>query len=177
MRRILEKLHILKPIDFNSVKYLRSRGIKIGENVDILNSNLDGSHGFLITIGSNVTITNAVLLTHDASTKKPLGYSKVGRINIGDNVFIGHSAIILPGTTIGSNVIVGAGCVVAQDIPDNSVVIGNPSRILCSYDEYITRQKSKMDTCPIYHTLYFKKSDAEKEQMYLELKNSMGFDL
>ena len=44
MRRILEKLHILKPIDFNSVEYLRSRGIKIGENVDILNSKLDGSH-------------------------------------------------------------------------------------------------------------------------------------
>ena len=34
-----------------------------------------------------------------------------------------------------------------------------------------------MDTCPVYHTLYSKKLDAEKEQMYLELKNSMGFDL
>ena len=38
-------------------------------------------------------------------------------------------------------------------------------------------KKFKMDTCPVYHTLYSKKSDAEKEQMYLELKNSMGFDL
>ena len=40
LRRILEILHMVKPIDYNSVEFLRSRGVKIGENVDILNSPL-----------------------------------------------------------------------------------------------------------------------------------------
>lgn len=55
--RILVKLGIKKPIDYNSVEYLRSRGVQIGENVHILNSQVDFGHGFLISIGDNVTLT------------------------------------------------------------------------------------------------------------------------
>lgn len=84
---------MVKPIDYNSVEFLRSRGVKIGENVDILNSLIDGCHGFLISIGNNVTITGARLLAHDGSTKKFLGYSKVGRIDIGNDVFVGQEIL------------------------------------------------------------------------------------
>lgn len=51
-------------------------------------------------------------------------------INIGNNVWIGGSAIILPGVTIGDNVTVGAGSVVVKDVPSGVVVAGNPARII-----------------------------------------------
>lgn len=56
--------------------------------------------------------------------KKILGYSRVGRIDIGNDVFIGASSIVLPNVKIGDKVIVGAGSIVTKDIPDNSVVVG-----------------------------------------------------
>ena len=51
--RILRKLGIIKPSDYTSIDALRKRGVKIGENVDILNSLIDGGHGALISIGNN----------------------------------------------------------------------------------------------------------------------------
>ena len=156
---------------------LRERGVKIGENTDIINSYIDGCHGFLITIGNNVTITNATILAHDASTKKFIGYTKVGRVDIGDNVFIGFGSIILPGTKIGNNVIVGAGTIVAKDVPDNSVVIGNPFRVVCSFDEYIEKNKSQLNIKPTYNTLFCDKTNEEKELMYNELTDTIGYDL
>ena len=90
------------------------------------------------------SISSSRLLTHDASTKKFIGYTKIGRIIIGDNVFIGSGSIILPGVTIGNNVIIGAGSVIRTDIPDNSVVTGNPATIICSTSEYMDRNKAKL---------------------------------
>lgn len=54
----------------------------------------------------------------------------VGKITIGDNVWIGGSCVVLPGVTIGSNCVIGAGSVVTKDIPDNSIAAGNPCRVL-----------------------------------------------
>ena len=51
-------------------------------------------------------------------------------ITIGDDVWIGGSAVINPGVTIGNNVIVASGSVVVKDVPDNVIVGGNPARIL-----------------------------------------------
>ena len=101
-----------------SINELRSKGIKIGDNCHIYTNAIDVDHGYLIEIGNNVTISHAEIQAHDASTKKILGYSKVGRVVIGDNVFVGTRAIILPGVRIGNNVVVGAGSVVSCDIPD-----------------------------------------------------------
>lgn len=50
---------------------------------------------YLVAIGNNVTLTGVRVLTHDASTKKELGYTKVGRVTIGDNVFVGAGFITL----------------------------------------------------------------------------------
>ena len=49
---------------------------------------------------------------------------------IGDNVWIGGGAIVLPGVTIGNNAIIGAGSVVTRDIPADTVAAGNPARVL-----------------------------------------------
>lgn len=127
------------------IERIRIGGGNVGDNVDILSSNIDLGEPYLISIGNNVTLTTMRLLTHDASTKKKLGYTKVGHVTIGNDVFIGAGSIILPDTCIGNKVIVGAGSVVARDIPDNSVACGSPCRVICSYDDYMVRMKKKMD--------------------------------
>ena len=51
-------------------------------------------------------------------------------IEIGDNVWIGGSVVVLPGVKIGSNSVIGAGSVVVKDIPKNSVAVGNPCKVI-----------------------------------------------
>lgn len=168
---------ILKRNKKSEIELLRERGVKIGENVDIINSNIDFCHGFLITIGNNVTITNATILGHDASTKKFIGYTKVGRVDIGNDVFVGYGSIILPNTKIGNKVIIGAGTVVAKNIPDNVVIAGNPWKIICTFDEYIEKHKNNIGKNPTYNIIWNKKSEDEKNRMYNELQDTIGYDL
>lgn len=106
-----------------------------------------------ITLGKNVTISRDVLLlNHDFSINKALicmkekrqGYF-LKRIDIGNNCFIGARVILLPGTKIGDNCIIGAGAVVKGIIPENSVVAGNPARIICQIDEFGRKHLDKDD--------------------------------
>lgn len=152
--------------------------IKMGKNVQLINSFLDYCFGHLITIGDNVVITNAAILAHDGSTQLSLGYSKIGRVDIGSNVFIGYGSIVLPNTRIGNNVIVGAGTIVTKDIPDNTVVCGNPMRILCSYDAYVQKQKQKMNDTHVFNVIFNEKTDEERKKQYEILGDFKGgFDL
>ena len=59
-------------------------------------------------------------------------------------MFIGVGTIILPGVTIGNNVLIGVGSVVSHDIPDNSVAMGTPARVVKSLDDYLDREKGRM---------------------------------
>lgn len=129
---------------------LKNRGVTIGENVYILNCNIDYTWGWLITIGSNVTLSGVTILAHDASTNIALGKTKLGKVRIGDYVFVGYNSIILPDINIGNHVIVGAGTVVSKDIPDNSVVVGNPIHIIETYDAYIEKHKVNMKNGKVY---------------------------
>ena len=54
---------------------------------------------------------------------------------IGDNVWLGGGAIVLPGVTIGENTVVGAGSVVTRDLPANVVAVGNPARVVRSLEQ------------------------------------------
>lgn len=60
---------------------------------------------------------------------------------IGDYVYVGTSALIMPGVTIGDNVLVAAGSVVTKSVPSNVVVAGNPAKIICTVEEYYKRNK------------------------------------
>lgn len=153
-------------------------GIEMGENCHILTSKIDVHHGFLISMGNNVTISDARLLTHDGSTKKFLGYSRVGRIKIGSNVFIGAGAIILPGVEIGDNVIVGAGAVVTKDIPNDSLVVGNPAKVIKTVTNYIEENKGRMNNENVWNTHYSRKTQKEKDEMKKILSDgSIGYDM
>ena len=87
--------------DFTTEKLI-SMGMMVGKNFKRLHGTiLDPSHCWLIEIGDNVTMAPRVhILCHDASTKTFLGYTKIGRVTIGDNVFIGAGTVVLPGVTM-----------------------------------------------------------------------------
>lgn len=128
-----------------STATLIKRGMKVGENFTRQQGcYIDPTHCFLITIGKNVTFSIRVcLLAHDASTKKILGYTKIGRIEIGDNVFVGANATILPNVRIGDNSVIGAGSVVTRDIPANVVAAGVPAKVICNIDEYKEKNRAE----------------------------------
>ena len=161
-----------------SINELRSKGIKIGDNCHIYTNAIDVDHGYLIEIGNNVTISHAEIQAHDASTKKILGYSKVGRVVIGDNVFVGTRAIILPGVRIGNNVVVGAGSVVSCDIPDNSICIGSPARVVDTYENFKKKNKALFQQSLVQNNPVSEKTEDEKMQMVDYLNhNRFAFDL
>ena len=96
-------------------------------------------------------------MAHDATTFKFLdGHTRLGKIEIKDNVFIGTDAIILPGVTIGPNVLVSAGSVVNKDIPPNSCVAGIPARFYKKFDEFLSEMKTQINTRPVFDHLEFK---------------------
>ena len=178
IKRYISKLHRLvnriRYGKYETIKELRARGVQVGENCSINTNSIDFGHGYLISIGNNVTISDAVLLAHDGSTKRFIGYSKVGKIIIGDNVFIGYNAIILPNVTIGSNVVIGAGSVINRNVPDNVVVVGNPGRIICSIDDFIKRNRELFSSVPHFDTHWSKKTKEQKREMINALENG-GF--
>lgn len=129
----------------NTLSEFVNRGGVIGNNVKVFDTRFDMLFPWLITIGNNVTLTGVQVLAHDASTKIPLGYTKIGKVIIGDNVFVGRGTIILPNVTIGNNVVIGVGSVVTNDIPDNSIAVGNPCQVIKKYDDYVLIQKHNLE--------------------------------
>ena len=116
----------------------KKNGLVLGKNVEIEKGcSLDPSFPWLISIGNNVTIAPEVcILAHDASMKYSNGKTKLGKVKVGDNVFIGTKSIILPGITIGNNTIIGAASIVTSDVPDNVVVCGSPAKIVSTINAY-----------------------------------------
>ncbi len=131
-----------------SLNKLIKRGLKIGTNLTRMSGVIiDPSHCWHISVGNNVVLApNVHILAHDTSTKPFLGYTKVADVNIGNQVFIGAGTIVLPGVNIGNNVIIGAGSVVSKSIPDNSVALGVPAKVICNIDEYLSKERLAMVT-------------------------------
>jgi acetyltransferase-like isoleucine patch superfamily enzyme len=131
---------------------LRKLGVHIGNNVSIVSSiSAFGTEPYLISIGNDVLIScNVTFLTHDGSTfviNNLYGtkFDKIKPIVIGDNVFIGCGVTILPGVHVGNNCIIGACSVVTKDIPNNSVVVGIPGRVIGSPKEFFDKNKNALD--------------------------------
>lgn len=103
------------------------------------------NHGYY-SLGNNVHITDGVkFITHDGGTllyRHLIPDLEVTKpIVVGNNVYFGNNVIILPGVTIGNNVVIGAGAIVSKDIPDNSVAVGIPARVIKTADEYLEKLK------------------------------------
>lgn len=161
-------------------QHLINMGLKVGSNFSRQEKCIiDHSHCWLISIGNNVTLAPRVtILAHDASTKKHLGYTKIGKVNIGNDVFVGSGSIILPNVSIGNRVIIGAGSIVTKNIPDGVVVGGNPAKVICTLDEYLDKNKKIMNYRPKYDnswTLRDNITSSKKEKMISDLKDGIGF--
>lgn len=148
LKRLVKKI-LGRPIDdreITMVEWLRQCGAVIGDDVDLIEFRCNPKDAPFLQIGNHVTCSYVQVLTHDASLRKFVGQNcnKIGRVVIGDYVFIGVNTVILPNVHIGSHVIVGAGSVVTKDIPDNSVAVGNPARVVGTCSDYIARHRERM---------------------------------
>ena len=84
-------------------------------------------------IGPNVTIATAGHPILPELREK--GYQYNMEVHIGKNCWLGSGVVVLPGVTIGDNVVVGAGSIVTKDLPSNVVAVGNPCRVLREMNE------------------------------------------
>ena len=85
--------------------------------------------------GHNVYITDANHGYEDVTTPIGKQFAASKPVKVGDQSWLGHGTVVLPGVTIGRHVVVGAGSVVTDDLPDHCVAVGNPARVIRSYDE------------------------------------------
>lgn len=173
-------MNYVKIINEIKIKKWKKNGLIVGENFSLQKgAQIDSAFPWLITIGNKVTIApDTLILSHDGSTKNVTGYTKVGCVEISDNVFIGAKSIILPNTTIGKNCIIGACSVVSGNIPDDMVVCGNPAKIICSVTEFKNKHEKNMLEAKKYDKSYTRKgkiTDNKKKEMKKNLKNKIGY--
>ena len=125
------------------------KGVKYGDKCRFIGNINWGSEPYLISIGNSVSITSSNFITHDGAVwvlrnlynDDSIDY--LGKITICDNVFIGIGCIILPGSYIESNVIIGAGSIVKGNVKKDSVYAGTPAKCICSINEYYLKNNEK----------------------------------
>ena len=161
IKKKISKLQLLFAKKFRSKKYmkiynnyLKQTGVHMNGDVKFIHPSvhLDTGYASNIHLGSNFVISiNSIILAHDYSIE--CGMAAIGEgdnnnekkfvrdVYIGDNVFIGAGCIILPGTKIGNNCIIGAGTVCGGVIPDNSVVIGTKCNVVANIKEWTESKK------------------------------------
>ena len=134
------------------LKVAVENGLIAEEGVTVMGGVNFGSEPYLITLRKNCRISTDVLfITHDGGTwafrntwEQYKDVVKYGRIEIGENSFIGARSIIMPGCRIGCNCVVGAGSVVTKSVPDGTVVAGVPAKFMCTTLEYAEKSLKSM---------------------------------
>ena len=140
------------------IGYSRKQGVRIGQNCSIMGNSFPfGTEPYLVTIGDHVRINDGVrFFTHDGSVwvlrglageegfpKNLNNIDLFGKITVGNNVQIGSNALILPNVSIGNNVIIGAGAIVTRSVPDNSVAVGIPARVISSIGDFYKKHRAE----------------------------------
>jgi acetyltransferase-like isoleucine patch superfamily enzyme len=132
---------------------LKNNGVKVNGTPRFIAKSVKFDDFDRIVLGDRLVVSmNVHFLTHDYSfttaliainetPKKDIGLLR--DIFIGTNVFIGMNCILLPGSNIGNNVIIGAGSIVRGTIPDFAIVAGNPAQVIGDIREYAQKVKSR----------------------------------
>lgn len=147
------KLRFAKTSSKRYIKYLRSKGCIIGNNLwmtpKIDTVSIDITRPSLVEIGNNVRINrNFLLLTHDGGFYVLLNkyhefIPQSGKVKIGNNVYFGRNCSVFKGVTIGDNCIIGFGSIVTKDIPANSIAVGAPARVVGTIEDYYAKRCKK----------------------------------
>lgn len=143
MKLLLRLIEKVKKIIYSPEKYAKYIGVQFGHGCRIYGKDHWPSEGYLISIGDDCAITEGVKIhTHGGGRIIRLycpDYDSFGKVTIGNHVYIGNYAQIMPGVKIEDNVLIAAGSVVTKSIPSGIVVAGNPARYVCTIDEYVNR--------------------------------------
>ena len=147
MRMIKRIARILNPL-----KAAIEEGMHVGNNVTLSSKwgSSFGSEPYLITIEDDVRMSGGVhFVTHDGGTWafRDIKKYKVdgedigayGSISVGYRSFIGYGVIIMPGVHIGKRCVIGAGAIVTKDIPDDSVAVGCPAKVIGNTFDYANK--------------------------------------
>ncbi len=143
--RIILKIHttyqyLIKRI---YLKICIAKGLKVGKNVRFVEVPELGTEPFLIEIGDETTLSNNVrFINHDGGYNALHFFEKYkdvrafGRIKIGKQCFIGADTIIMLGSEIGDNCVLGAGSILTSSMPNGTVYAGIPAKFICTIEEY-----------------------------------------
>ena len=117
------------------------RNVRVGRNLAINYGVYIQGHnsvciGYNVVLSPHSMILDSGLKFSDITNKKERKQHIEETINIGNNVWIGAGAIILPGVSLGDNSVVGAGSVVTKSVPSYSLVVGNPAKVLRKIDAW-----------------------------------------
>lgn len=163
----IEEFYYMK-IKKNHVLYARKLGVRIGDGCQILTNPrlVFGTEPWLIKIGDHVDITAGVkFLTHEGGIWVVRGLNKkyddldcFKPIKVGNNVLIGVNSLIMPGITIGDNVIVAAHSVVTKDVENDTIIGGNPAKIIGKTSDFVERFAAR-ETLPTKRMTIKQKKD------------------
>ena len=173
LRKVYRKLYSKFWSKFYPLRYARKIGVNFKpDTVKFYGQISWGTEPWIITLGKNVHITNGVnFITHDGGTLlfrhliPDLEITKP--IIVGEDVYIGNNVTILPGVKIGNKVVIGAGAIVTRDIPDNSVAVGVPAKVIKTADEYF--EKIQKESLHLGHL-----KGEEKDRALMEYYNYKG---
>lgn len=147
-------VRLCKPTSVEYGAFMARHGgfFSVGENTSI-NVGVTITDPAYVRLGSNCALSACTLLGHDGVVRilnKAYGkkLDSVGKIDILDNSFVGHGAIVMPGVTIGPNSIVAAGTVVTKDVPPGVVVGGVPAKVIGTTQALVDRIEAKCAQYP-----------------------------
>ena len=166
LSKILSKImRLYKRLFFSIEKQARDAGVIIGEH-NFIASYFWDTEPYLIRIGNNCQLTEGVhIYTHGGALvvrDKYPDFDVFGKVVLGNRVYVGAGSKIMPGVTIGDNVLIAAGSVVTKSIPSNVVVAGNPAKYICSIEKYIEKNLN-------YNLNTKSQSTKEKKKILMDL--------
>jgi acetyltransferase-like isoleucine patch superfamily enzyme len=151
------------------VGFARALGVRVGDGCELLGTNVGtwGTEPFLITLGNHVQVTAGVrFITHDGAIwvfrREHPTIGAFGPITVGDNVYIGTGAVLMPGVTVGNDSVIGACSVVKKDVPPRTIVAGIPAKPICTIDEYWAKHEHRF----LHHV--YGKPEPERRRLLLE---------
>ena len=162
-------LRVCRPDGVEWASYLKRRNVlyAMGDHCSV-QTNVTFTDPKYVRLGNNVRLSGCILFGHDGSVNmlnRAYGclIDRVGKIDLRDNVFIGHGAIVLPGVTVGPNAIVAAGSVVNRDVPPNTIVGGVPARPVTELGAYVERLQAQTTQLPWYPILQRRTKEYDPE--------------